>query len=138
MKPFKVLGHRVMLPINNDEENKKLTERIIGIAFQTYNILGPGFSERIYQNLFAELLQESDLKFIREKWTKLLVHGKNIGGHKVDFLIENTVVVELKCRNEIFSKDLAQVLNYLKVNQIKIGLILCFSKAGVKIKRLVL
>ena len=127
-----------MPQISTDRELNKLAERVIGIAFKTYNILGAGFSERIYQNLFSELLKEENIKFVREKWTKLVVCNKNIGGHKVDFLIEDKLVVELKCRSEIYPKDLAQVLNYLKVNSIKLGLILCFTKNGVKIKRLIL
>lgn len=131
-------NHRFMPQIKTDNQINKLTEKVIGIAFKTYNILGPGFSERIYQNLFAQLLIEDRIGFIREKWTKLLVHGKNIGGHRVDFLVEKKLVIEIKCRDDIFSKDIAQVLNYLKVNLLNVGLILCFSRSGVKIKRLVL
>lgn len=126
-----------MSQIATDNQINKLTEQVIGVAFKTFNILGAGFSERIYQNLFSELLIEEKILFVREKWTKLIVHDKNIGGHKVDFLIKNQLVVEIKCRNEIYSKDIAQVINYLKVNRIKIGLILCFTKNGVKVKRII-
>lgn len=126
-----------MPQIDTNDQLNNSSKKLIGIAFNVYNTLGPGFAERIYQNLYSEILKEEGIEFVREKWTKLMIRGKNIGGHRIDFLIEDEIVVELKCRGEIFQKDIAQVLNYLKVNSKRLGLILCFTRKGVQIKRLV-
>lgn len=132
-----VSSHKFMPQIDTDRTLNELSKKLIGIAFETYNSLGAGYSERIYQNMFSELLKESEIKYVREKYSQLIVCDKKIGGHRVDFLIDNKIVVEMKCRNEIYPKDIAQVLNYLKVNKIKLGLVFCFTSKGVKIKRLI-
>ncbi|MCX6810349.1 MAG: GxxExxY protein [Candidatus Berkelbacteria bacterium] len=126
-----------MPQIDTDNTLNELSKKLIGLAFETYNFLGAGYSERIYQNMFAELLKESEVGYIREKYSQLIIHGKRIGGHKVDFLVDDKIVVEMKCRSEIYPKDIAQVINYLKVNAVKLGLIFCFTTKGVKIKRFV-
>lgn len=112
-----------------------LSKKLIGLAFDTFNSIGAGYAERIYQNIYTELLLNNKINFEREKYSKMIVFDKNVGGHRVDFLVENKIVVELKCRNELYPKDISQVINYLKVNKKKLGLIFCFTKKGVLIKR---
>lgn len=124
--------------MNKEYPEDKLTGKIIGIAFDLFNELGRGYAEKIYQNGFESKLQKAGLKFSRENYCKLELDGNKIGHFFVDFVVENEVVVELKARGEIMKKDIAQVLNYLKVKGIKVGLILLFSRNEVKIKRLVL
>ncbi|MCX6810530.1 MAG: GxxExxY protein [Candidatus Berkelbacteria bacterium] len=126
-----------MSQIDTDKTLNELSKKLIGLVFDTFNSLGSGYSERIYQNMFSEFLKDSGIKYVREKYSQLIVYDKRIGGHRVDFLIDDKIVVEMKCRNEIYPKDISQVLNYLKVNNVKLGLIFCFTIKGVKIKRLV-
>ncbi|PIR27061.1 GxxExxY protein [Candidatus Berkelbacteria bacterium CG_4_9_14_0_2_um_filter_42_30] len=61
-----------------------------------------------------------------------------VGNYRLDFLIEDKVVVELKTRETVYQKDISQVLDYLKFNNLKVGLLLYFGNFKVKIKRLVL
>lgn len=115
-----------------------LTKKIIGLSFDLFNEIGAGFPEKVYQNGLAQKLQETDMKFKRENYCRIDLNGKRIGHFWVDFIIEDKIVVELKARNELFRRDMAQTLNYLKINGLKVGLILLFAGKEVKIKRLVL
>jgi GxxExxY protein len=116
----------------------KLTYKIIGIAYEIYNKIGPGYVEKVYQNAFEEKLKENKINYKREIYCNLQLDNKNIGKFFLDFLIENKVILETKSRNEIFKKDVAQILNYLRLNKIKLGLVILFSSTGVKIKRIIL
>jgi len=118
------------------EKINQLSNKLIGLVFNCYNSIGHGFSEKVYQNIYSELLNQNNIVFQKEKYAKLLKFGKVVGRYRVDFLVENSIVVELKCRKEIYTKDIAQVLNYLKTNNVKLGLIFCFTKKNVLIKRL--
>ena len=117
---------------------KEMTEKIIGIAFKTQNEVGPGFAEKVYQKVFENLLIKSGVKYKKECYSKLIVDDKIVGSYRLDFLIEDKVVVELKTRDSIYDKDISQVLNYLKFNNTKVGLLLYFGDFRVKIKRLIL
>jgi len=127
-----------MLRENNESyHGEDITRLLIGLAFEAFNSVGAGFAEKIYQNIYQELLSKNNINFEREKYCDLIVFDKKVGKYRVDFLIDERVVVELKCRNEIYPKDIAQVINYLKVNKLRLGLIFKFGKTGVEIKRLV-
>ncbi len=122
----------------NEIKEGPLSKKLIGIAFETYNTLGSGYSEKIYQNVFKEKLEENGLKYQKEVYCNLKYNGKIVGAYRLDFLIEEKIIVEIKSRNEIFKKDTAQVLNYLKFYKLEVGLIFCFGTDGVIIKRLVI
>lgn len=114
-----------------------LTKRIIGLSFDLFNEIGAGYSEKVYQNGLAQKLQEADINFKRENYCRIDLNGKRIGHFWVDFVVEDKIVVELKARNELFKRDISQTLNYLKINKLKVGLILLFADKQVKIKRLI-
>ena len=115
-----------------------LTEQLIGFAFDIYNQIGPRHPEKVFQKAFENKLRDKKITFNKELYAKIEVDGKRVGLYYFDFLIDNKIVVELKVRNEIFNSDIAQVLTYMNTNNIKLGLILLFSRNGVKIKRLIL
>lgn len=114
-----------------------LSRKIIAIAFEVYNQLGYGLPERIYQRSFEELLIENKISYSKEKYGKIRFRGKSVGKYFIDFLIDNKIAIELKVRNEIYQTHINQILNYIKSENIKIGLLLAISKKGVLIKRLV-
>ncbi len=124
--------------VNNKYSESELTEKLIGISFEIYNKIGSRYPEKIYQNAFENKLQELGLKYDRELYCKLELDGKRIGFFKLDFLVEKRVIVELKVRNEIYKSDYGQLLTYMRINEIAVGLILVFAKEKVKVKRLVL
>lgn len=82
-------------------------------------------------------MKASSLKYKKECYCKLMVDDSNVGSYRLDFLVEDKIVVELKSRDTIYKKDISQILNYLKFNGIKIGLLLYFGNFKVKIKRLI-
>ncbi|PIS07933.1 GxxExxY protein [Candidatus Berkelbacteria bacterium CG10_big_fil_rev_8_21_14_0_10_43_13] len=114
-----------------------LTSEIIKCAFEVYNSLGYGLPERIYQKAMATALSHRNIKFKRENCGKVEFEGEVISRYFLDFLVEERVAVEFKVRNEIYQKDINQLLNYLKMKKIKVGLLLIISKKGVLIRRVV-
>ncbi|MFA5158248.1 MAG: GxxExxY protein [Patescibacteria group bacterium] len=114
-----------------------LTEKLIKISFDVFNQLGYGLPERVYQKAFAVELTRHHLEFKRECYGKIDFNGVIVGKYFIDFLVEDKVAVELKVRNEIYQTHINQLLNYIKAQNLAVGLLLAFSKGGVKIKRLV-
>ena len=121
---------------NDDYPESELTEKIIKCAFLVYRQLGYGLPERVYQRAFAKCLEDQKFAFNREKFGKILFDDVTVGKYFLDFFIENKVAVEFKVRNDIYETDVIQLLNYIKSENIKIGLLIVFTKKGLKIKRL--
>lgn len=128
----------------NTEKNQKIfpfkdkTEKLIGYSFDIFKQIGGKHPEKFYQNAFENKLKNNGINYKRENYCKLEVDGKRIGYIKMDFLIGNTIVVELKVREELYNKDIAQMLSYMRLKNITIGLILLFTSNGVKPKRYII
>lgn len=105
-----------------------MTGRIIKCAFEVYNELSYGLPERIYQRAFEKSLAINNLSYQREVYGSITFKNQNIGRYYLDFLVENSVAVEMKVRNEIYQQDVIQLLNYLKAEKLTIGLIAAFAK----------
>jgi GxxExxY protein len=123
-------------------ENDKLiysdiSYKIIGAAFTVYNELGFGHMEKIYQRALAKELQLQNLNFKEQVPYKVLYKGENIGNNFLDFLVEDKVIVELKKNDHFSKKNIDQVVNYLKISDLKLAMLINFSKNGVLHKRLV-
>lgn len=117
---------------------KDLTEKIIGLLYKSYNEIGYGYREKYYQRTFEELLKTSDIPFKKELPNTLKTKsGKIIGRYFVDFLIDGKVAVELKIGNDFYPTHLNQLLSYLVVYNLKVGLLALITPKGVRIKRLV-
>jgi len=117
--------------------HSELSYKIIGTAFTVYNELGFGHLEKIYQRAFAKELQLQKLSFKEQVPYKVLYKGENIGNSYFDFLVEDTVIVELKKSDYFSKKNIDQVVNYLKISDLQLALLINFSKNGVLHKRLV-
>ena len=115
----------------------ELTESIIGCSFEVFKELGYGLSERSYQSALAQEFEEKGLVYSKEKYGNIAYKGKRIYKYYLDFLVENKVAVELKVRNEIYQKDINQLLSYIKSENVKVGLLIVFTRDGAKVKRLV-
>lgn len=118
-------------------ELDKLTERIIGIAMKIHNTLGPGFVEKIYAKAMAYEFKRSKIQFIEEAMIRVKYGIMELGCQRVDLLVENEVIVELKCVGELNNIHLAQMLSYLKTADKRVGLILNFAENKLCIKRMV-
>lgn len=114
-----------------------LSYKIIGTAFTVYNELGFGHMEKIYQRAFAKELELQKLDFKEQVPYKVIYKGENIGNSYLDFLVEGKVIVELKKSDFFSKKNIDQVVNYLKVSNLQLAVLINFSKNGVLHKRLV-
>lgn len=120
----------------NEEINDDLTYKIIGCAMKVHGILGNGFQEVIYQRALAIEMEMQGLMFNRELEMPIFYERKNIGSRRVDFLVEEKVLVELKALVKMEDVHLAQGLNYLVAYRMDKGLLLNFGARSLEVKRL--
>ena len=127
-----------MLEIRKDDlVYPELSYKLVGLAYTVSNELGFGHLEKIYQRAFAKELALEKLNFKEQVPYSVTYKGEVIGKNYLDFLVEDKVIIELK-RNDFFAKKhIEQVVNYLKVSDLKLALLIHFSKEGVKYKRIV-
>jgi len=118
-------------------EFDNLSNDIIGAAIEVHKKLGPGFLESIYQSALPLELRKKGLTVETQKEIKIYYDGKEIGTHRLDLVVNNLIIVELKTVKEFDDAHIAQVLSYLKASGLKIGLLLNFAKAMIDIKRVV-
>jgi len=114
---------------------KDLTERIISACMNVHKELGPGFLESIYHAALKVELEKQKIPFESEKGVSVSYHGVEIGTHRVDLLVENEIVLELKTVEEINKKYYAQVRSYLKALNKEVGLIVNFSNFQLDVRR---
>lgn len=119
-----------------EEIKDDLTYKIIGCAMKVHAVLGNGFQEVIYQRALAIEMENQGLSFEREVEMPLFYDNRNIGSRRVDFLVNNEVLVELKALIKLEDVHLAQGLNYLVAYNLDKGLLLNFGAQSLEIKRL--
>ena len=108
--------------------HQELSKEIIGIYYHVYNELGYGFLEKVYQNAFAiELLSRG---YQIEKHKKINVFYKNeiVGEYIPDIVVNNKLIIELKCVEFLVEAHECQLINYLRATECEVGLILNFGK----------
>ena len=129
---------------NNNSNSKypfgEITEKIIGAAIEVHKILGPGLPEEVYEQAFCHELGLRKIKFERQK--ENLIHYKDIcaGKNRLDVLVEDTVIIELKSVDTFHPIHEAQLMTYLRTANKKIGLLINFNVLLLKdgIKRIIL
>jgi GxxExxY protein len=114
-----------------------LSERIIGAAIQVHRELGPGFLESIYEEALKVELSKSQIKYETQKEIKIKYRDVDVGSHRLDMIVENQIIVELKATKDLVDVHYAQLRSYLKATGFKVGLLLNFAKPTVEIKRIV-
>lgn len=114
---------------------KEITEKIIAAAMQVHSTLGNGFQEVIYQRALELEFSHLNLTFEREKEMPIFYRDKNIGTRRVDFFVENKIMVELKAVIILENVHLAQAMNYLEAYNMEIGILLNFGSKSLEFKR---
>jgi GxxExxY protein len=114
----------------------ELTQTILGCCFDIMNELGSGFLESVYKNALFIAIKEKGLKIEAEKRFEVIFRGQKIGLYIADLIIEGNVIVELKCCESLLGEHQAQLINYLKVSDISVGLLVNFGKRKLEYKRL--
>jgi GxxExxY protein len=115
--------------------NREATERIIAAAIRVHRELGPGFLESVYEQALAVEFALSGIQFVRQKPIALFYKDHQIGEHRLDFLVENQIVVELKAISALEDIHFAIGRSYLKATQLQDGLLLNFATAPLTIRR---
>ncbi|MBS3921107.1 MAG: GxxExxY protein [Deltaproteobacteria bacterium] len=117
---------------------RDLSYQIMGAIFEVHKELGPGFLEAVYEKALLLELTSRGIKVDMEKVFDLTYKGKKIGNHRLDLIIEDKIVVELKTVERFAPHHTAQLLSYLKASGYRLGILVNFSKAKVEYRRVVM
>lgn len=112
-----------------------LSYKIIGATFKVFNYLGWGFSEKHYQRALEKEFSDTNIDYKREVHIPLNYSNFKIGHYFADFLIEDKIILELKVVPKLGYSNVKQVLGYLMSCGIKLGILIYFTKDGVKYRR---
>lgn len=118
----------------------ELSSKVIGLAIEVHKSLGPGLLESAYKEVLFYKIQQSGLQVEKEKPMPLVFEKVKLDcGYRIDLLVENKLVIEIKAVEALNDVHLAQVLTYLKVGNFKLGLLINFNVALLKqgIKRII-
>jgi GxxExxY protein len=121
------------------QDRDPLTERIIACCFDVHSELGPGFNEKVYHNALKLTLKEAGLEYDTEKEFPVFFQDRKIGNLKLDLIVQDKVVVEVKAvTGNIPDVFKYQVLSYLKVSKLNVGLLVNFGNKSCQVKRVML
>jgi GxxExxY protein len=126
--------------LQNIEEINQITQKIIGCAIEVHKNLGPGLLESIYEKALCVEFENNGIKFEKQKIINVSYKKRYVGDFKIDILVEDNVVVELKSVERFDPVFEAQILSYMKLGEYKIGLLINFNSKLLKegIKRFIL
>ena len=119
-----------------EEIQDDLTYKVIGCAMKVHSYLGNGFQEVIYQRALAIEMTNQGVSFAREIEMPIFYDNQNIGSLRVDFMVANEIIVELKAIIHLEDVHLAQGLNYLVAYKMDKGLLINFGAKSLEVKRL--
>ena len=115
---------------------KDITQKIIGAAMKVHSTLGNGFQEVIYQRALEIEMKLFGLIFQREFEMGIFYRSEQIGSRRVDFFVDNKIMVELKALIMLENVHLAQAKNYLEAYNVEVGLLINFGAVSLDFKRL--
>ena len=120
--------------------HSQITQRIIAAAIEVHQQLGPAYHESIYSVALAHEFGLQQINYEREKSIDVFYKGQSVGKYRLDFLVDEKVIVELKAVEAISDVHLSQMLSYLSATNNKVGLIINFAQTRLVdgIKRVVL
>ena len=123
---------------NANGKHQKLTYAVIGAAQRVHRALGPGFPEEVYHRALAKELVLRKLPFENERQVEVHYEGALCGQFRLDLLVEDRVVVELKALADLTDDHLAQALSYLKATGLDLALRINFGRRSLQVKRVAL
>lgn len=119
----------------HNTEFDKISNEVIGAAIEVHKALGSGLMESIYHNALKIELRKKGIKYESEITVKIWYSDEEVGSHRLDLVVNDEIIVELKTVPEISNVHRAQVMSYLKAAGLEIGLILNFSKPTLEVRR---
>lgn len=115
---------------------KELSYTIVGILFDVSNKLGPGYQEKYYQKAIVAELRKQGVSFKEQVPVPLRYEGEAIGRYFIDFVLDEKIVLEIKASRYFYKQDVKQILGYLKVTGIPLGILATFTGRGVLFRRI--
>lgn len=110
-----------------------LSREVVDIVFQVHNTLGPGLLESIYEEVLCYELQNRDLQFTRQQAIPDVYKDKKLDlGFRADIIVENKIIIEIKSIESIAPVHHKQILSYLKLSNVKLGLLVNFNVSLIK------
>jgi len=119
-------------------EFEELSSRILGVAVELHKTLGPGFIEPIYQRAMEVALTNRGIPFERQKEVHVFFEGVDVGLQKLDLVVADQIILELKAVHALADIHYAQLKSYLKTTGLRVGLLLNFNAPTLVVKRVVL
>ena len=116
-------------------KHENLTHKIIGAAMEVHRHLGNGFQEVIYQRALSIEMNMQGIEHEREKEMPLQYKGFDVGTRRVDFFVNEKVMVEIKALSKLEDVHLAQAMNYVEAYNMEIGLLKNFGEKSLEFKR---
>jgi GxxExxY protein len=117
---------------------KTETEKVIGFAFEVLNEIGHGLNEKIYENSLTVLFKQNNIAFDQQRRFSVVFRGVQVGEFIPDLIAFGSVIVETKVIDRITDHERGQMLNYLRITKLRVGLILNFKNARLEFDRIVL
>lgn len=124
------------MPVQNLKYHK-LTEKIIGCSMKVHRYFGPGFSEIVYKRALMIELEKTDLHVKQEVEADIFYENKLIYKRRLDLIVDSIILLELKAQKEIDNSDYNQIINYLRVFKMDVGLLINFGTPSLQFKRFV-
>jgi GxxExxY protein len=121
---------------NNNVLYNEITHKIIGCAMKVHTTIGNGFQEMIYQRALAIEMGKQGLSFLREMYMTIYYENFDIGTRRVDFFVENNIMVEIKAIITLNDQNINQCRNYLEAYNLPVGLLLNFGSPSLEYKRI--
>ena len=114
------------------------TEIIIGFAFDVLNEVGHGLNEKIYENSLVVLFKQNGIAFDQQRRFPVFFRGTQFGEFAPDLIVFGSVIADAKVIDRITERERGQMLNYLRITKLRVGLILNFKNARLEWERVVL
>ena len=128
-------GEALSRLINKKMEKEDITHKIIGAAYNVFNVLGFGFLESVYKKAMVLELRKQNMVVKEEQPLKVYYEEAVVGEFFVDLFVENEIIVELKSVENLSKAHEVQLVNYLNGLEKEIGLLINFGPSGVEVKR---
>jgi len=96
--------------------------------FEVHNILGPGYSEKIYEEAVAKEFRNRKIRYERQKLIEVNYKGEKIGEYRLDMVVDKKIILELKAISELNNIFKSQLLSYLKATGLKLGIVVKFGQ----------
>lgn len=120
----------------NDGLHSALTERIIGVAMEVHRELRNGLDEKLYENAMCIEFADLGIHFDQQMRFTVFYKKRPIGNLIPDLIVDNAVIVDAKVVDAFNDAHISQMLGYLNITGLKVGLLINFKQASIKVKRI--